>query len=325
MMLSLLLLVASMGVMAQDKRMITVHNGNNLQVFYGDCFAAAVKAAQSGDTLTLSKGSFSGVTIDKPLVIQGAGGYSDRSGTNIDGNIIVKLPEDDAEGLVIEGLYIGMRYPTYDYSYSNNNYLQISSYINKMIVRRCLIYRIMFNQQQTDSCRIEQCKTYELSGMQQCRDLFVTNSIVTVFNSPGTTGSVMADHCIISNLHDYVICRNSYVYYHYTATEGTPLYNCIYVQQGSGSSQKIDCINVSNFGGCFTNGYSWDDTKSGVPVDPESTISISTDGTQIGIYGGTLGYSPYSLNPQITNSEIAREVDADGKLSVKITVEAAKE
>ena len=320
MMLSLLLLMASMGVMAQDKRMITVHNGNNLQVFYGDCFAAAVKAAQSGDTLTLSKGSFSGVTIDKPLVIQGAGGYSDRSGTNIDGNIIVKLPEDDAEGLVIEGLYLRA-----NSSYDKTFYLRLLNYVKKMVLRRSLFYSIRFDDMQADSCRIEQCKTYELSGMQQCRDLFVTNSIVTVFNSPGTTGSVMADHCIISNLHDYVICRNSYVYYHYTATEGTPLYNCIYAYQGSGSSQKIDCINVSNFGGCFTNGYSWDDTKSGVPVDPESTISISTDGTQIGIYGGTLGYSPYSLNPQITNSEIAREVDADGKLSVKITVEAAKE
>ena len=48
----------------------------------------------------------------------------------------------------------------------------------------------------------------------------------------------------------------------------------------------------------------------------------SSDGTEIGIHGGTSPFTSIPSNPQIVSKEIATETDEEGKLAVKIKVEA---
>ena len=48
-----------------------------------------------------------------------------------------------------------------------------------------------------------------------------------------------------------------------------------------------------------------------------------TDGTEVGIYGGSLPYDPTPTNPQITKFNVAAKSTADGKLSVDIEVNSA--
>ena len=48
----------------------------------------------------------------------------------------------------------------------------------------------------------------------------------------------------------------------------------------------------------------------------------SSDNTEIGIHGGTSPFTSIPSNPQIVSKEIAAETDEEGKLAVKIKVEA---
>ena len=49
-----------------------------------------------------------------------------------------------------------------------------------------------------------------------------------------------------------------------------------------------------------------------------------SDGTEVGIYGGSLPFDPTPTNPQITKCNVASKSTADGKLSVDIEVSAAE-
>lgn len=51
---------------------------------------------------------------------------------------------------------------------------------------------------------------------------------------------------------------------------------------------------------------------------------LGIDGTQVGIYGGSLPYDPTPTNPQITKCNVAGKSTADGKLSVDIEVKVAE-
>ena len=49
-----------------------------------------------------------------------------------------------------------------------------------------------------------------------------------------------------------------------------------------------------------------------------------TDGRQIGVYGGMMPFNPQPSNPQITNCTVAEKSDANGMLSIDITVQGAQ-
>lgn len=49
-----------------------------------------------------------------------------------------------------------------------------------------------------------------------------------------------------------------------------------------------------------------------------------SDGTQVGMYGGTLPFNTTPSYPQITKMNVAKKTTADGKLSVEIEVSAAQ-
>lgn len=51
---------------------------------------------------------------------------------------------------------------------------------------------------------------------------------------------------------------------------------------------------------------------------------LGTDGTQVGIYGGTFPFKLNSVptNPSITSKDIAPQTDEEGELSVQVTAEA---
>jgi len=53
-------------------------------------------------------------------------------------------------------------------------------------------------------------------------------------------------------------------------------------------------------------------------------LYLGTDGTQVGIYGGTKPFKEKCLptNPQVISKTIAKETDANGNLQINITVKA---
>ncbi len=59
---------------AQSSTLATLSHNGQMSIFYGsDALKSAHDAAQHGDVITLSSGTFNGVTITKALTIRGAG------------------------------------------------------------------------------------------------------------------------------------------------------------------------------------------------------------------------------------------------------------
>ena len=49
-----------------------------------------------------------------------------------------------------------------------------------------------------------------------------------------------------------------------------------------------------------------------------------TDGKEVGIYGGNLGFDVTPNNPQITRFDVAPKTSVDGRLSIEIEVKGAE-
>ena len=84
-------------------------HGNNITAYYGlDAFIEANAAAQDGDIITLSSGTFSPTTITKAITLRGAGCVSDAElmtfPTTITGQVYASIP-DVENTLTIEGVY----------------------------------------------------------------------------------------------------------------------------------------------------------------------------------------------------------------------------
>ena len=64
----------------------------------------------------------------------------------------------------------------------------------------------------------------------------------------------------------------------------------------------------------------YSDSNDYVLTDAVRALIKGTDGTEVGIHGGSLPYDPTPTNPQITKFNVASKSTADGKLSVDIEV-----
>jgi hypothetical protein len=57
-------------------------------------------------------------------------------------------------------------------------------------------------------------------------------------------------------------------------------------------------------------------------TDEAKTKYLGTDGTQVGIHGGSIPFDITPTNPQITKCNVASKSTIDGKLSVDIQINA---
>ena len=68
----------------------------------------------------------------------------------------------------------------------------------------------------------------------------------------------------------------------------------------------------------------YNDAQNFELTDEAKTKYLGDDGTEVGIHGGNLPFSPNPTNPRITKFNVASKSTADGKLSVDIEVKAAE-
>ena len=66
------------------------------------------------------------------------------------------------------------------------------------------------------------------------------------------------------------------------------------------------------------------DTETFHLTEAAQTAYLGLDGTQVGIYGGSMPFDPIPTNPQITKCKVAQKSTTDGKLSVDIEVKTAE-
>ena len=321
--------ISATSMYAQEVQMVTLQQGEDLQVFYGaDGFKNALDAADHGDLITLSTGSFSGnVNITKSVTIQGAGYVTDIDKkiypTIIDGNITLIIPEDK-KGLLIEGINI-------------RQYLLFVSKVTEATVKKCKIsYCNLYNSNKgkTINCLFEQCRIHSFTPDGESENLYVKNSVISTIGENLTTATFFVENCVIT---DAVGCvayfQNNIiggVHYNGSSSRTRDLkssctaYNNVflrgYIDNVIIKANNVNANSIDLFGKNILG--SSNDNES-YELTPEAQAAfLGTDGTQVGVYGGESPFTSIPSNPQIIESSIDAKSTPDGKLNVNIKVKA---
>ncbi len=303
----------TMQATAQTQFATLVHN-DTLSSFTGvDALSEAMAAAADGDVITLSSGTFNGCTISKAITLRGAGMEADEQGrqTRISGQISVNLTSKD---LSLEGLFISNAI-----SFATDN---ANVFLNK--------------------CTINKVNPESISSYTKIRNFIVTNCKIS--NVEKSIGSVdlKAYNSYIAKVNQ----RGYYCFYNCIIDDGYSsasanyypgiYYNCILSGNHSFSGTADHCVTTfavdADHG---SNNYVVEDvttlfsnydaeatwyTRDLTLTDEAKTKYIGSDGTEVGIYGGSLPFSPWLDRPFIKRLTVAPKSTRDGKLSVDIEV-----
>ena len=331
-------------VSAQSSVIATLFHDGDIKTFYGtDALRSAHAAAVHGDVITLSSGSFTATNITKAVTLRGAGmeydSISVTEPTIISGSFSIQIASDSTlqnNNLVMEGIY-----------HNAGGVITVNGSLKNPQFVKCRLYEIM-------------CSSIGTSGYMYYANFI--NCVIADIVYFHTLGSATFVNCYLYNLsqqndqssHEFQNCvviddsfskvyntvfRNCFLY----ATSGTstynklpsssPAYNCVALSATSSTNIFANQSNTTN-----TQASSFSDvfkTWTGSSLanfkterleltDAAKTKYLGRDGTQIGIYGGSIPSDPRPSNPQITKLNVASKSTADGKLSVDIEVKAAE-
>jgi hypothetical protein len=302
------------------------HNGAT-QIFYGqNSFVEAYNVSVKGDTLNLSAGYFNApASIGKGVKIIGSGHFPDSTGVVVKRTKILSGLNiaKGADSLHLEGLYIE----------GNILYANESS-ISYVRVLRCKFYNAYSNSSSVlagrNFCSFEECYcpgSISFSGYGD--NLLIKHCIVSQISDIG--GNSIIDGNIILRLDGYSLMNvnSSLIRNNIMTSRNSALYGC---------TQNVFYNNImfSDFGtNSYSNNYALI-SSSEIFVNPSEDFYtsdyhlknpekyIGTDGTQIGLYGGTTPFKEKGLpsNPQIVKKNIGEQTDANGNLNVNVTVKA---
>ena len=327
----ILSLVATMlyatATFAQSSMLATLSHDGTISTFYGSrALREAYNAAQNGDVITLSSGTFNAVDIAKAVTIRGAGMGIDSTAntepTIITGDFKIAIPDSVTARLTLEGLY-------------HNHTITIATDCNLMNATFLKCRLNVLNYQNANSCIVTNLT------LIHCK---VANSVSFTSNSSAS----MVNCCIMDVPQyatvEYVNCivKDS----NFSYTDKSSFKNCVLITTGNSSYLSLgavayNCIgigsnilfrdipNTTNVIKGYTDIFktfegTYNDNESFELTETSKTAYKGIDGTQVGIYGGNMPFSITPSNPQITKCYVAAKSTADGKLSVDITVNGAE-
>lgn len=278
-----------------------LHHKGSVQFFDGDKIAAAIKAATDGDTLFLSEGTYPGFTINKKITVRGAGQESRITGEvkiNISNNPILSQT-------ILEWVNL------------DENSITIETPMKKLKIKQCTFRTLNTTANNIEDALVDRCH------IKECIDGFksatIVNSKIQYMNNTNSG-------------QEYLNC-NIYQFYYYASGKFT---NCIF-----GACSNSSYIDNSFFKNCLFGygNFHFSSTSSAIncwydksfkidnetlncslgKYDLEDKGYIGTDGTVVGIEGGS---SPFTLEPsvpKVTNSTVAYDA-ANKLLKVNLTV-----
>lgn len=316
--------LVAISVFAQDVTLATLQQGEITQLFYGsDGFLKALDAANDGDVITLSAGTFNVGTITKAVKVFGAG-YTlnvDKGlyPTVLSGGMHIDLSEDK-EGLLLEGFY------------SDYSILTIGK-LTAFTFRKLRLNSLALNRGQTKNGLIDQCRLLnDVTPDASSDNLRITNSVIGHISPNGVNAVLTVENCIFSTSQSTTaLFRNNRITaVHGSYTDDASLggsckaYNNCF-KKGSASipiqSGNTTVDDITLFGKEIAN---YSDLETYELTTSAKTTYLGTDGTQIGIYGGSSPFTITPSNPQIVLKKIDQKSTSDGKLNVSFKVEAQK-
>ena len=327
--LSLLVLVLfGTRVMAQSSLLATLNHEGTITTFYGtNALQQAHSAAVEGDVVTLSSGTFASVNITKAITLRGAGMTLDASTQTepsvLANNFSIEIPDESTKRLTIEGIY-------------SNQKITIKRLKNALFLKDRMYYVDVDNSGSIAKdltfihCRI----TYQYYGYNNSNNsASFQNSIVSYISGM----NYIFHNCIIryyNNNSQYDLCGNSEykncIITHClinSPTSTSTYYNNLFIGTSANQINNIPNktnVNVNREEDKIKNLLTYSDDNDYKLTEEAKAIMKGTDGTEVGIYGGSLPYDPTPTNPQISKFNVAAKTTADGKLSVDIEVKSAE-
>jgi len=317
-----------------------LQHGTNLTPFYGnDALINAYNAAQDEDIITLSPGVFNACDIHKAITVRGAGMMTDTAtGTTrtlINGGFIIEN-FDSTKSVAFEGLYLNGVHPdtawnlqfTKCFIANLDNGPNYNARINNCNIVHCIIpifkatkfhnahfynsvicdpapYTSFVNPDgvwEFDHCIIKlACSSYW--GNSGINNIHSTNSILVPVDTSSATSTTPDNTCLNHNYCIGITHHANHFFHPVDYTEGNHLYN------------------FSDFNQVFV-GFDFDVT---IFADYHLLPGVAatypgSDGTQIGIYGGSMPFDPRILNPSIGHITVGGQTNDQGQLPVTIEV-----
>lgn len=313
--------------MAQSSLLATLNHEGTITTFYGaTALQKAHAAAENGDVITLSSGTFLSVDITKAVTLRGAGMVLDAATqtepTVLANDFKITIADDVTGRLTIEGVYSNQRISIVKlknamflkdrmiYIYING-----SDYGKDLTFIHCRIaYSYEGNSNSNNSATFQNCI---VSGIYGENYIFHNSIIRGESNSGGISlrGNSEYKNCIITN------------YLYNSAPANSTYYNNLFIGTSASSLSSIPNstnVTVNEKDDKIKNLLNYSDDNDYKLTDEAKAIMKGTDGTEVGIYGGSLPYDPTPTNPQISKFNVAAKTTADGKLSVDIEVKSAE-
>ena len=332
-----------------EKQVATLQHGDQTSVFYGiDAFKQAYDAAADTlDVITLSGGDFNVPNyISKSIALYGTGFERDTitgaQRTYLKSSLYLKpadAPDEDGNtikaakrvnGIHIEGVYVDGNI----YASSNNDVP-----IHNLSVVKCRIGHLATEVDLYD-CVIRQSYLYNYvacpSGVHTtAHNFLISNCHISGFYSTYSgldfrnfreNSTILIDHCILGSSYMYGQVRytNNIINGWSIPTEAESANNIFISKSGTATTITTDgsWYDMKSQGVWAAEGEdgSYAEDKDFALKYPERYIA--TDGTQIGLHGGTYAWNKTPSLPRITECTIDTQNATNGTLKVSIKAEA---
>lgn len=317
--LSLVAMVIATLSYAQNMMVATLSHGEDIKMYYGSyAYKQAMNDAVDGDVINLSGGGFQAVNITKAVSLRGAG-IDSGDPTYIVNDFNVQIPSKTSGRFSAEGIYFSGTMTVKD---TLSNAYFVKSYLKS--------FECIRNHSNTTvknalfvNCKVMSVYLYGENSTTQ----FVNSYVRGFSNYNGQKSTASFINCTINSSGNVL------------SIYGCTLLNCIVVQDGNYNSLQSsfanNCVSIG-YNGTFSSIVAGSNNKYAAKTifidsdplkdltDEAKKLYIGSDGTQVGMYGGTLPYNTTPSYPQITKMNVAKKTTADGKLSVEIEVSAAQ-
>ena len=322
----LLLSLAGMKNALAQNLVATLKHGDDISFYYGsNALVDAHNAAETGDIITLSSGTFAPTEITKAITLRGAGCMEDTiSGvypTVINENIVFNV-EDTENYLTVEGINFS----------SNTNYYKT---LHNPRFIKCFFQRLV-NQwpAQMNNAQFENCLFF-IFGFEDAHNTILINCgifaaeymssndrSVTAFNS---FIRLHNDNANCLTAYNCIICGNSENNYCNVIGGSSVVYNCIGIKDGCSSwpfnnIPTYNCMEVDDYDDVFEEFW-----PNFILKEDIATSFLGNDGTEVGLYGG---FMPYTSRPSyqiVKHYSVPNKSDAQGHLNVGIELYSGDE
>lgn len=187
-----------------DMAVATLQHGDAVSVFKGNgALAEALDAANSGDVITLSQGTFNATPITKSVSIYGMGFEEDATNgtlkTVINGDINIGIANGTCSGIHLEGLYLN------NSMYLGTSVFEPNTSLTNLTVVKVYARTTTYINANTDDIFFDQCilpngfySSPSTSINYKASNLYLRNCYLygQLRNFQLTDNSITLDHCI---------------------------------------------------------------------------------------------------------------------------------